>query len=368
MDTGSSSAVKVVIGLAAAVILLAGMREAAPILAPPLLGLLVAVVLIPVQQRLAVRIGRLPAFLTSLAMMLVGILGFAALIGLGTWALSRSLVRYAWRSDFLMRQADAIIARFGIQVADLVEVARDRAGSGLEAAIGVGIEVLYAVGDFTLMLLVVGFVLADAMVLAEKARMLDRMTEDSVERISRVVHDVRGFLKVTGVVGLITGALSTLIFLALGVDLALLWGVLIAVMSFVPYIGFWLALVPPTTLAMLESGLPVGLVVLVGTMTIHALTGNVVKPKLLSDGLNLSPFTVFFSVIVWSFILGPLGAILSIPLTMLVREMLVEPDPALGWLALLMGKRAEMPEAVDRQMDGARSGRDAHADRDAHSV
>ena len=134
----------------------------------------------------------------------------------------------------------------------------------------------------------------------------------------------------------------------MGVDFPVLWGILAFLLSYIPTIGFWLALIPPVFLTLLESGVTSAIIVFFGIVLINGFAENVVKPKYMGQGLDLSPFTVVFSVIFWAAILGPFGAILAVPMTMAFKMLILEYDPANKWLADLMS--AQPHEAPD--LDG----------------
>jgi predicted PurR-regulated permease PerM len=134
---------------------------------------------------------------------------------------------------------------------------------------------------------------------------------------------------------------DTIWFILLGVDFPVLWGILAFLLSYIPTIGFWLAAIPPTILAFLESGPVVAIIVFLGIVLINGFAENAVKPKYMGRGLDLSPFIVVFSVVFWSAILGPLGAILSIPMTLVVKELILEMDEQNSWIARMMGAGGE---------------------------
>lgn len=337
---------EVMLGLAATIIVLAGLHGASRVVAPALVGVLIAIGVIPLQRLLSKRLGRTLAFLATLVLVLLVILLVLALVGAGVAAFSAGLVQYASRSDDLAREASSLVERSSVSMAQVERFARERAESagGLGQMAATAAEV---VGGFGLTLLVIGFVLADAVGLREKASALDRMTEHAVDSLTVVTKDIRDFLRITGTVSAVAGALCTLLFWVAGVDYAPLWGLLIAGLGFVPFFGFWSSIIPPSVMAALEHGLLAGLGVALGCAIIHAATSSILKPKLVSDGLDLSPFTVFYSVVFWAFVFGPLGAIIAVPITLFVKEMLLEHDESLGWLSMLMGNRPEKATAGD---------------------
>ena len=148
--------------------------------------------------------------------------------------------------------------------------------------------------------------------------------------------DTRRYVVFTTYVGAVTGFGNAVLLLVLGVDFAVLWGVVAFLLSYVPVVGFWLALIPPVILALLEFGLPTALIVLAGFVLINGTAENIVKPKLMGEGLDLAPSVVFLSLIFWTAILGPLGAILALPMTMAVKQLVLEADEQNRWLAALI--------------------------------
>jgi predicted PurR-regulated permease PerM len=136
---------------------------------------------------------------------------------------------------------------------------------------------------------------------------------------------------------LITGAGVTLICLLLGVDSPFLWGVLAFFLSFVPYIGLAIAMIPPTLLALAEFGWVQALIVVIGVTIINVLIENVLEPGYTGKRLSVSPTIVFLSLFFWSWLLGPIGALLSMPITVLLMLVFQNNEGTL-WLAKIIGR------------------------------
>ncbi len=137
---------------------------------------------------------------------------------------------------------------------------------------------------------------------------------------------------------LVGGIIGTIFFIIVGVPLPLLWGLMALLLSYIPVVGFWLAAIPPTILALLEYGLPTAVIVFVGIVLANAIFDEIVKPKFYGEGLDLAPVMVILSLAVWTAVLGPLGAILSVPVTLIFKELVLEADEQNAWLARLMSK------------------------------
>jgi predicted PurR-regulated permease PerM len=160
-----------------------------------------------------------------------------------------------------------------------------------------------------------------------------------LQRYFHVSESLRKYIFITTLVGLTTGIFDTIWFILLGVSFPLLWGILAFLMSYIPTLGFWLAAIPPTLLALLESGPLTAALVFLGVVLINGFAENVVKPKYMGEGLNLSPFMVIFSVIFWAAVLGPAGAILGVPMTLLFKQVVLEADDQNRWIARLMSSK-----------------------------
>jgi predicted PurR-regulated permease PerM len=138
----------------------------------------------------------------------------------------------------------------------------------------------------------------------------------------------------------------------MGVDFALLWGVLSFFMSFIPNIGFLISVIPPAFMALVQFGFTEMIIVIVAYILINFLVDNVIRPRFIQEGLNLSVTVTFLSLILWGWVLGPIGAILAVPMAMIVQSIL-ESREETRWLAYMMGDGSEpfKPEAeLDQQM------------------
>jgi predicted PurR-regulated permease PerM len=129
-----------------------------------------------------------------------------------------------------------------------------------------------------------------------------------------------------------------MLYLALGTDFALLWGLIFFIFSFIPNIGYVLSLIPPAIVTLLEFGWERALLLIVINLIINTLVDNVISPRYMGRGLGLSTLIVFLSLIVWGWVLGPLGALLSVPMTVMVKRLYLERYEETRFLADLIGQ------------------------------
>jgi AI-2 transport protein TqsA len=206
------------------------------------------------------------------------------------------------------------------------------------------------ISDVVLVVLIIAFLLVESFNLPARLQKLAQFGAGRWDRAVKFGTDTRRYVVITTYVGAVTGFGNAVLLLILGVDFAVLWGVVAFLLSYVPVVGFWLALIPPFILALLEFGLPTALIVLAGFVLINGSAENIVKPKLMGEGLDLAPSVVFLSLIFWTAILGPLGAILALPMTMAVKQLLLQADEQNQWVAALISSVGPERAGADESM------------------
>lgn len=202
------------------------------------------------------------------------------------------------------------------------------------------------IGVFSGLFLIVVLLLAMCLDAPATARILST-SEDRrpavVTALDIFAHKTRRYLIVSTVFGLINAVLNVLALTVIGVPLPLLWGVLALIANYIPNIGFVLSLMPPAALALLDGGVKQMLLVIAAYTAINVVTQSFILPKFLGDAVGLSTTMTFISLIVWTFVLGPLGAVLAIPLSLLTKALLIDSDPAAKWAAALVSNRPPPP-------------------------
>jgi predicted PurR-regulated permease PerM len=151
------------------------------------------------------------------------------------------------------------------------------------------------------------------------------------------------YIRVRATLGAAAAMANTVLLLALGVPYAVLWGVVSFLFSFVPNIGFVLALVPPALLAFVEGGPGPALLVVGGYTAINLAFDYVLQPRVMSSELDISPVVVIVCILFWTFLIGATGALLAVPLTIALRAVLL-PFPGARWFVALLGPVPEDPQ------------------------
>ena len=160
----------------------------------------------------------------------------------------------------------------------------------------------------------------------------------------------RTYLGVSAVFGLIVAVIDTLALWALGVPGALIWGVLAFITNFIPNIGFVIGVIPPALVGLLEGGPGLMIVVIVLYCLINFVIQSVIQPRYVGNAVGLSTTLTFLSLVFWTWVIGPLGAILAVPLSLFFKAVLVEADPLQAWLNRVLSGRAETWGEVNEEI------------------
>ena len=189
-------------------------------------------------------------------------------------------------------------------------------------ATGVVNIVINLLTQFGMALLIFFFMITAAISLPDTTRLGISMDSAPVGKATSLTADVRNYVVVLTGINMLVGVGNTILLLILGVPYAVLWGILAWFMGYIPSVGFWFALIPPVLLAYAEYGLQTALIVFVGYVVINGGVQNFIQPKIMGNRLSISPVIVFISLFVWTFLLGGIGALLAVPLTLLVLTIL----------------------------------------------
>lgn len=334
-------------GAAAAVVVLAGLQAAGGLVGPVFLALVLIVAVTPISSALQRR--GLPRWLATAVMLLTVyalLVGLAGALVLAVAELTSVLPGYAPRVNVLLGDASDRLQALGVSRVQ-IQAALDTFDYSSLVVFLQGVLGQVA-GLLTTLLLILGvllFMAVDAASFPERLRALSRTRPQVVAALTSFAHGTRRYLGVAAVFGLAIAVLDTVVLLVLGVPLALLFGLLAFVANFVPNVGFLLALAPPALLALLEGGPGLMTAVVVAFLVINTVLQTIVQPRFVGDAVGLSVTVTFLALVFWGFVIGPLGALLAIPLTLLAKALLIDLDPRLHWVEGLVSHIAPAPPA-----------------------
>jgi predicted PurR-regulated permease PerM len=336
------------LGTAAGFISLLGIREYADIVGPLFLAIIIVIAAHPLQGWLRARgAPSWAALLATLATIYGGLIGFVLLLVVSLARLAGLLPQYTSQFNNLQQQVQDLLEQYGVsasQVRDLL--------SGLDYGRIVGFvttlltSLVGVLSGLVLIVCLLFFAVLDANGFGARMGGLLHDRPDIATVLSSFARGTRRYLIVSTVFGFIVAVGDTIALYLLGVSLPLLWGLLAFVTNYIPNVGFVIGVIPPAFVALLGQGWQTAVAVLVVYSVLNFVIQTIIQPKFVGDSVGLSTTVTFVSLLLWAAVLGPLGAILAVPLSLLVKCVLLDADPATSWTGYLIGSSDSTPERV----------------------
>jgi AI-2 transport protein TqsA len=328
--------------LASFIVVVAGMKAASSILVPFFLAVFIAVICTPplfwLQRKGVPKV--LALVLILAAILLAGLL-FGALTGPSLNDFLRSLPDYQERLSAHIATLISWLREKGVTIPQEEIVGTFNPGWVMSMAGGIFSALSSVLTNAFLILLTVVFILLEASDLPKKLRIVLKNPERSLSTIEKFSQSAKRYLVIKTLISAIIGVVIWLWLLILGVDYPVLWGMLSFLLNYVPNIGSIIAALPVALLALVQLGMGAALLTVLGFLVVHIVVGNIIEPKVTGKGLSLSTLVVFLSLVFWGWVLGPIGMILSVPMTSLVKIALESYEETRG-LAIMLGSGTEI--------------------------
>ncbi len=367
METKTPSLGGGLVAVAAAVIIFWGLRSLAFILAPLAMAMVITIAILPMPGWLRKK-GVKPGL--ALVLTILAVVGVLALVVFITVASMGKLAGYLPTYAANLSMQTSSLESIGAGMAPLIQssapitttapiqatapvtataVTQSLAGlnlSGLSSLVSpaqtsqLASTLLLAAGKMVAQVFVVLFIFAfmlSAALSLQNSKRIEGLSADraGLSTVQGFTEDVRQYVNMLSIINFLV-ALGDTIFLALmGIPFALLWGILAFFMGYIPSIGWWISLIPPFLIAWAQYGIGKAVIVLIAYTLINGGVQNIIQPKMMGKGLRISPLVVFVSVIVWATVLGGMGALIAVPMTMIVMKLL-ESAESTRWIAALM--------------------------------
>lgn len=336
---------RVLLMAASLVVVMAGLRAAAALLIPFTVALFFAVLSLPLLSWLERhRVPRgLAVMITVLADMLV--LVFLAFLVTGSvQGFAEAVPRYRIMLNTMATDLAVLLEERGIEGVTLVPQEWLKPGELMDMVAATLLGTVRVLSNVLLVVLTIVFILLEVTGFPTKLSRAFGVSEVELIRFSRITSEVQRYLGFKTLVSVATGLLAGLVTAVAGVDFPILWGLVAFLLNYVPNIGSIIAAVPPMLLALIQHGPGRALAVALAYAAINVTLGNFLEPYLMGRKLGLSTLVVFCSLVFWGWMWGPIGMLLSVPLTMVVKIML-EHTEDLRWVAVLLdsGQSATRP-------------------------
>ena len=331
-----SGPTRLLLPLALAVIVIFGMKYAASVLNPIFFALFLTMGVSPALYWLRRR--GVPSWLCVVIVMVVTVILVLLFVLVMLSAVSHLDDKLPVYEQNLSRMTASVQNWFSAHNVDIGGLTSKTLSPGniLSAAKTLLSSLAGIFGNLFWLMLIFVFMLAEAYAIPAKI--------DDIHMSRRFAHSFVNFVDVTktflftkGWLSAIMAVICTIIYWAFGVDFALVWGILFFLLSFVPNIGFILAVVPPFAVCLLEFGITRAVIVIVVVVVANSVVDNLVAPKIMGRSVGLSSLTIFLSLFFWSWVLGGLGALMSVPLTLMVKLLFFDSFDSTRAISEIMG-------------------------------
>lgn len=328
--------IPILLGIITFVLVVAALRSAQSIVVPFMLAAFATLIASPILLWMQGK--GIPTWLSVLAIVLV-VVGAVGLIG---YVVGASVQDFSGRLQFYEQH-------FNVRLDTATEDMSEDAAAAVRdffnvfdpaKAMSLAARLLDGVGsaltNAALIVFMLVFMLLEVTGFQKKLKLALPVSWDVMDYISRVAHSVKRYLAIKTMISLATGLTAGLLVGVMRIDFAILWGLLAFLLNYIPSVGSILAAIPPLILALIQYGPGAALVVALGYALINAVFGNLIEPKLAGHGVGLSPFVVFLSLVFWGWVLGPIGMLLSVPLTASIK-IILESSESTRWASVLLG-------------------------------
>ena len=266
------------------------------------------------------------------------VIGLFAALGVAIAQLVETLPDYSAKFEAIWTQLQALLGRFGIDQSTLMNQVSGMLDTSRIVTLAQGMlsQVTSFGSVLMIMALTVVFLMFDMSRIELRARALTILKPEIAAALAGFAKAVRSYWLVSTIFGLIVAVLDVVALGILGVPMAVTWGVLSFITNYIPNIGFFIGLVPPALLALVDSGPWTALWVVVAYAALNFVIQTLIQPKFTGDAVGLNTTTTFLSLLFWAEVIGALGTILAIPLTLFVKALLIDSDPRSRWVSIFL--------------------------------
>lgn len=286
---------------------------------------------------------------------LIGILlCMGLLVGASISNFSNALPIYQERLQEQISAFKGWLSSRGVEMPDKFLLKYVNPGAVMTLTAGLLSGLASILSNIVLILLTVTFILIEASSFRVKLRAALGPNQKGFPSLSRVVDDIERYMQVQTAISLATGIVVGTWLFILGIDFPVLWGLLAFLLNFVPYLGALIAAIPAIFLALIQLGIGPAMYAAAGYVVIFLIIGNVVQPWLMGRSLGLSTLVVFVSLVFWGGLLGLVGVVLAIPITMALK-LALEDNEGTRWIAVLLGPKpspGDVPPVGQRETAG----------------
>ena len=333
----------------ACIIVIAGLKIGAPIINPVLMAVFFSVIIYHPINWLKKK------GVNGILSIVIVVLGLAiVLFGMGG-AVTKSIIQFSQNLPYyknelheITRSTVSMLNGYGLNVSPDTVAQNFSAGSVFGYASKFVTGVGGVLGQITLLVLVVAFILGETNSFPIKLKAVLKDPDISLGNITVISKNIRYYLGVKTLTGLIGGTSVAIVLFIMHIEYAIIWGILVLLMRYIPNIGSVIAAIPIMLFVLIQDGLSGVLYVGIAYGMINFVLGQIIEPKFLAKGMNLSTLAVFLSLVFWGWILGDIGMLLAVPITMAMKISFETRDNS-RWMAIMLGSEESAKDALNQK-------------------
>ena len=336
----------VILGVVGVVVLGTGIRGAAGIVAPTMLSLVLTIAVLPIGS--SARKHGWPSWLATL-LALVAAYAILLVLVVGTIVCLVKLVdllpQYSKDAKGITDQIHSWLSSLGLNTESTSDALKNVQPSKVADILGSLLSgILGAIGGLFFLVTVMFFFIVAVRGFEPRMAWLRGSKPQLSAALAKFVNGTQKYLVMTALFGAIVGVLDSAALWLIGVPLPLVWGFFSFLTNFIPNIGFVIGIIPPALLALLDSGWEEMVLVIVVYSVLNVTIQTFIQPRFVGNSVGLSAEMTYMSLVVWAFLLGALGALLAVPMTLLLRAIFIDADPRAAWAAPLIDAQVDFPD------------------------
>lgn len=331
---------------ASIIVILAGIKSASVIVVPFLLSLFLAIILAPFFLWLK-KLGL--GEISSLIIIILFLFFFATLLiillGNSVQDFSENIPLYELKLRTDMQNVFLSLDKWGLHIPKDDFIDMFQANSLMRYIANTLKSLGSLVTNSFMIILTVAFMLLE---ISQFTNKLYETNSNTVKQFIEINNKIKHYMFIKALTSIATGVLIAISLKVIGIHYAILWGLLAFLLNFIPNIGSIIAAVPALLMAIIQYNISIALIVGFVYLTVNILIGSILEPRILGRGLGLSALIIFLSLILWGWLLGPVGMLLSVPLTIIIKIAL-STQPNTQWISILLSSRGDVKERLETE-------------------
>ena len=331
---------------AALVIIIAGLKIGAPIINPILMAVFFSVIILhPINwlKKKGVN-GVLSTLIVSFGLLVI-FFGIGGAVTKSIMEFSQNLPSYKKELNDITSSSITLLNGYGIDVSSDSVTSSFNPGSAFGYVTKFIGSIGGVFGQIVLLILVAAFIIGESTSFPVKLKVILKNPVVSLDNITSIAKNIRYYLGIKTVTGLIGGVSVVTLLFIMNIQYAIVWGVLVLLMRYIPNIGSIIAAIPIMLFVLIQDGLTGVIYFGIAYGIINFIIGQIIEPKFLAKGMNLSTLAVFLSLVFWGWILGNVGMLLAVPITMAIKISLETRENS-RWIAIMLGSEKSAEEAL----------------------